>query len=207
MKKYLLTGALFLMPIVLTFIVVIFLFDVFTDPLVNIVKPIVTSLYLPIPQTLILLLSRLLSFVVLFLFITLLGAIIRWFFGKQLIQITNNLLDRIPIVKTVYKTSRDLLGAFFSEDGQKALHYPVAIPFGSFPQQSVGFKSGQIAHEFQQKVKEPLTPVFIPTAPHPLSGFLILVPEKDLEKLDMTNEEAFKFLVSCGTMIPPTQRP
>ena len=207
MKKYLLTGFVFLMPIVLTLLVIVFLFDLFTDPLMGAVAPLVywaevkLSFY-PSHKT-VLVISRLLAFVLLMLFILLLGAVIRWFFGKELMHLTNRLLDRIPIVKTVYKTSRDLLGAFFSTDGKKAFHYPVAIPFPSPPQQAVGFLAGQVAEKFQEKVPEPLASVFVPTAPHPLSGFLLLIPQKDIEKLDMTNEQAFKFLVSCGMMVPP----
>lgn len=205
MKKYLLTGFIFLMPIVLTLLIVVFLFDLFTDPVVSIVRPLIDHFYLPVHHAFVLILARLLSFLFLIFFIMLLGAIIQWFFGKQLMSVTDKILNQIPIVKTIYKTSRDLLGAFFSPEGQRALHYPVFTPFGSFPQKTLGFKSGQIALEIQEKLDEPMTPVFIPTVPHPLSGFLILVPEKDIEKAHMTNEEAFKFLVSCGAMVPPKE--
>ncbi len=210
MKKYLITGFLFLMPAVLTLMIVVFLFDLFTDPLVNVVKSVVNTMTyrfdLHFSQSIVLVLSRLFAFVITLGLILLLGALIRWFFGKNLLHITNRLLDQIPIVRTVYKTSRDLLNAFFATEGPKAFHYPVLIPFTSLPCKGVAFAAGQMAKEFQAKVSEPLSPVFVPTAPHPLSGFLLLIPNKDIQKLPMSNEQAFKFLVSCGTTVPPAEQ-
>ena len=107
-------------------------------------------------------------------------------------------MSRIPLIKTVYNVSRDIIAALFSSDGKKAFKHPVMIPFPHRPTYLVGFQAGEVAEEIKNTVATPLISVFTPTAPHPISGFLMLIPEKDVYKLDMTNEEAVKYLVSCG---------
>ena len=72
------------------------------------------------------------------------------------------------------------------------------IPFPHRPTYCIGFQAGEVAEEIKNTIKSPLVSVFCPTAPHPLTGFLFLIPEEDTYKLDMTNEEAVKYLVSCG---------
>ncbi len=206
MKKYLLTGFIILFPLVLTLMVIIFLFDLFTTPFVNIVGPIVAAIQakLPfvLPEGLTLFLSRLFSLIFLCIFILVLGVVTRWLLVKNLIGWTNRLISKIPFIKTVYKVSSDVFAALFSTDGKKAFKRPVMMPFPCRPNFCLGFQAGEVAEECQEKVKTPLLSVFVPTAPHPISGFLFLVPEKDVYGIDMTNEEVVKFLVSCGMIVP-----
>ena len=207
MKKYLLTGLVILMPVALTLMIIFFLFDFFTGPFVPIVSAIISlfeaKYHFTLPSGLALFISRLFALILLCLFIFLLGALARWLLLKNLFSWANRILSRIPLIKTVYKVSRDIFGALFSSDGKKAFKHPVIIPFPHRPSFALGFQAGEVFEECQQKIKSPLVSVFMPTAPHPISGFLFLVPEKDVYKIDMTNEEAVKFLVSCG-MIHPT---
>ena len=107
-------------------------------------------------------------------------------------------MSQIPFIKTVYKVSRDIFSALFSSDGKKAFKHSVIVPFPFSPSYSLGFQAGEVAEEIQNKIKEPLVSVFMPTAPHPISGFLFFVPQKDAPKIAMTTEESVKFLVSCG---------
>lgn len=206
MKKQLLTGIVILLPVALTLMVIFFLFDLFTEPFINIVGPLVAliqkALHFTLPEGLTLFLSRLLSLIFLCIFIVLLGVVTQVFLIRTLIQWTNTVLYRIPLINTVYKVSRDIFNAIFSADGKKAFKRPVMIPFPSKPNYCLGFEAGQVAEECQQKVKVPLTSVFAPTAPHPISGFLFLVPTSDVHSIDMSNEEVVKFLVSCGTILP-----
>ena len=124
------------------------------------------------------------------------------FVVKNLIVWTNRLIFKIPFIKTVYKVSSDVFAALFSTDGKKAFKRPVMMPFPCRPNFCLGFQAGEVAEECQKLVKEPLVSVFVPTAPHPISGFLFLAPEKDVYPIDMSNEEVVKFLVSCGMIVP-----
>jgi len=196
-KKYLITGLVLLLPLVLTIMVIFFLVDFFTSPFVNLVEAhIFGKAYLP--QGLIVFISRILALIFLLVFIFLLGVVARWYIVKNIISGTSSILSRIPLIKTVYKISRDVISALFSLDGKKAFKHPVMIPFPHRPTYSMGFQAGEVAEEIKNTIKTPRVSVFAPTAPHPITGFLFLIPEKDVYKLDMSNEEAVKYLVSCG---------
>lgn len=206
MKKYFVTGLIILMPVALTLMVIVFLFNLFTTPLVDLIKDLVTLIETKtatsLPPNLIPFVSRVLALIFLCLFILFLGLIARWFLVKNFIGLANQILSRIPIVKTVYKVSRDIVSALFSMDGKKAFKEPVMIPFPAPPAFGLGFHAGEVAEECQEKVNTPLVSVFFPTAPHPISGFLFLVPKQAVHKIDMTSEEVVKFLVSCGMIHP-----
>lgn len=209
MKKYLLTGFIILLPVALTIVVIFFLFDLFTAPFITVVTPLVELIqkHLPfaLPHGFILFLSRLFSLVFLCIFIFLLGLVTQLFLVKNFINWADQLMFRIPFIRTVYKVSRDVFSALFSTEGKKAFKRPVMIPFPGEPNYCLGFVAGEVAEECRQKVDVPLVSVFAPTAPHPISGFLFLVPEKDVYDVDMTNEEVVKFLVSCGTIVPESE--
>lgn len=198
------------MPLALTLMVISFLFDLFTTPFVNLFSSLFNLLQsrfsFNLPEGIHLFLARLTSMLFLVAVIFLLGIITRWFFIKSLFQWGNKLIARIPILKTVYKVSRDILSALFSTDGKKAIKNAVIVPFPHEPNFCVGFQAGEVAKECQSKVSTPLTSVFIPTAPHPISGFLLLMPEKDVKTLDMSNEEVIKLLVSCGMVVPESNQ-
>lgn len=197
------------MPVALTFMIIVFLFDFFTEPFVSIVSHffavVEEKFSFSFPPSLAPFLSRLFALIFLCLFILFLGIVARWFFVKNFFGWANQVISRIPFVKTVYKVSRDIIAALFSANGKKAFKEAVLIPFPERPTFALGFRAGEVAEECQKKVKTPLVSVFLPTAPHPITGFLFLVPEEDVHKVEMTNEEAVKFLVSCG-MIHPKEK-
>lgn len=197
MKKYFITGLIILLPLVLTVMVIFFLVNFFTSPFVHFVEEhLFAKGTLPVSVTLFI--SRILAMILLCIFIFILGVVARWFLIKNIISLTSSILSRIPLIKSVYKVSKEVFSALFSLDGKKAFKYPVLIPFPRKPTYSLGFQAGEVAEEIKRVVKTPLVSVFSPTAPHPITGFLFLVPEHEVHKLDMTNEEAVKYLVSCG---------
>ncbi len=202
MKKYFLTGLIILMPIALTLMILLFMIDFFTFPFISMVTEILihieTAFEFEIPDQLILPTARVLALILLCLFIFLLGVLAHWFVVKKIFGWADRLLSRIPFIKSVYKVSRDIFTALFSSDGKKAFKSSVIIPFPFSPSYALGLQAGEVAEEIQSKVKEPLTSVFMPTAPHPISGFLFFVPKKDAPNINMTIEESVKFLVSCG---------
>ena len=209
MKKYFLTGLVILMPAALTLMVILFLFDLFTAPFVNIVSHLFEILSAKIAfnpsHGLALFISRILALILLVLFIFFLGTVARWFLVKNLLSGTHQILSKIPFIKTVYKVSRDVISALFSTEGKKAFKYPVMFPFPHPHSFAVGFQAGEVAKEIQEKIDAPLVSVFAPTAPHPITGFLFLIEEKNVSKLEMTNEEAVKYLVSCGLIHPESE--
>jgi uncharacterized membrane protein len=210
MKNYWLTGVIILLPLALTLMIIFFLFDLFTAPFVNVVGPLVLSIEATLPFTLpngfTLVFSRFLSLIFLCFSIFLLGVVTQWLIVRNLIGWGSRLISRIPLVKTIYKMSKDIFAALFSSDGKKAFKRPVMFPFPGRPNFSLGFEAGEVAAECQAKVQKRLVPVFSPTAPHPISGFLFLIPEENVKDVDMSKEEVVKFLVSCGMVVPENPR-
>jgi len=207
MKKYLITGLIILLPAVLTLFIVKLLFDFFTTPFVPIISAILAEFSLSLPESVTIFLSRLIAFVLLLLLIFLLGLLAQRFFFKNIGQVFHRVLSRIPLVKTVYKLSRDMFSALFAPDGQHAFKETVMTPFPQYPHYAMGFTAGEVPEEVQQKIgAEPLASVFTPTAPHPISGFLFMIPKKDVRTLKMSKEDAVKYLVSCGVIHPEAEQ-
>lgn len=210
MKKYFLTGLALLLPAALTLIVVVFLFQLLTAPFVGWTASLIQTLEVKtsifVPGWVVTALARLLAFVFLSGGIFLLGLFARWFFVRGFLSLTHGLLIRIPLINTVYTVTKDILSALFSLDGKKVFQEPVFLPFPQKPSRCLGFRAGEVAKECQEKCSVRLVSVFAPTSPHPISGFLLLVPEEDIEPTAMSNEEAVKFLVSCG-MVYPFKKP
>lgn len=206
MKKYFLTGLIILMPLVLTLMVIAFLIDFFTTPVVSLVShllaPFQTKIPFHIPQELTLFISRMISLIFICILIFILGIFSRWFLMKSFLKIIHYVMGKIPVVRWVYKLCREVFSALFATDGKKIFQEPVMVPFPDKPNYCVGFRSGSAPTECEEKLGRSLVSVFAPTAPHPISGFLFILPEEEVKSLDMTNEDAIKFLVSCGVILP-----
>lgn len=211
MKKYFFTGFILLLPAALTILIIVFLFDFFTAPFVPIMTKLLFRLqeYLPftLPEGFNQFIARVIALILLFAFVVLLGIVARWFFIRNLFQATNAIVSRIPVVRTIFNVSRDIFSALFAQGDKKVFKRPVMMPFPAPPNYTIGFLAGDVPEECQQHSKEQLVSVFAPTAPHPTSGFLFLVPQKDVYETGMNNEDAVKFLVSCGAIIPEEDRP
>ena len=119
--------------------------------------------------------------------------------GKKFLEIFNNTLKRIPILRTIYSAVGQLTESFTqtnnSEKSVVVLEYPRKGIW------VVGFATKDNTGEISDKIKDKLVNVFVPTTPNPTSGFLLMVPKKDLIYLDMNFEEASRFIVSAGTSI------
>ncbi|MGD2170441.1 MAG: DUF502 domain-containing protein [Chlamydiota bacterium] len=201
MKKAFLTGLIILMPVALTVMVVFFVVDLFTDPFVNFFKDFLSKQHWIRSANLLTFVARLFSLISVCLFIFLLGFLTRLFFVRWMLGVANQWISKIPLIKPVYNTSKDIVNALFQQEG-KAFKKPLMIPFPTDKSFSVGFETGEIPTCCSEKINKELVPVFIPTAPHPISGFMLMVPKEKTHLIDMTNEQAVKLTVSCGVILP-----
>jgi len=134
------------------------------------------------------------------IFITIVGGLSLSFLGKKLLQIIDDLFKRIPILRTIYSAIGQMTESFRNQKGNKKSVVLVEYPRkGAW---AVGFATKENTGEIKLKTKINLINVFIPTTPNPTSGFLLMIPKEDLIYLDMTFEEASKFIVSAGTSVP-----
>ena len=131
------------------------------------------------------------------LFITLIGWLSLSFLGKKFFELFNRILKKIPILRTIYSAIGQMTESFTKTDNKQK-----SVVLLEYPRKgvwAVGFATKENTGTIKEKVKEELINVFVPTTPNPTSGFLLMIPKKDLIYLDVTFEQASKFIVSAGT--------
>lgn len=204
MKKYVMTGLVMLLPIALTFWIIASLVSFLTQPFVGIARSLLcaagltqTPLLFVTADTVILCFSRLLILIFIFVFIILIGAIGRHIFFRYLLRVSDAVLHKIPIISSVYKTSQELIQTILTTDN-KAFKQVVLVPFPNPDCYSIGLvtREGPVAPH--------LLPVFVPTTPNPTSGYLIMYDRSKVVPLDMSVEEAFRYIISCGVLVTNT---
>ena len=130
-------------------------------------------------------------------FITLVGWVSLSFIGKKFFEIFNNFLKKIPILRTIYSAIGQMTETFTKSDNNEK-----SVVLLEYPRKGiwvVGFATRENHGVIKDKVKEDIVNVFVPTTPNPTSGFLLMLPKKDLIYLDVSFEQASKFIVSAGT--------
>jgi uncharacterized membrane protein len=131
------------------------------------------------------------------LIITLIGWISLSFIGKKFFEFFNNFLKKIPILRTIYSAIGQMTESFTKSDNLEK-----SVVLLEYPRKGiwvVGFATKENHGIIRDKIKEELINVFVPTTPNPTSGFLLMVPKKDLIYLSVSFEQASKFIVSAGT--------
>ena len=131
------------------------------------------------------------------IFITIFGWISLSFLGKKFFELFNNILKKIPILRTIYSAIGQMTESFTkSENKQKSV---VLLEYPRKGVWAVGFATKENEGIIKDKINQDLINVFVPTTPNPTSGFLLMVPKKDLIYLEVSFEQASKFIVSAGT--------
>ena len=129
--------------------------------------------------------------------ITLIGWLSLSFLGKKFFELLNSVLKKIPILRTIYSAIGQMTETFTkTDDSQKSV---VLLEYPRKGVWAVGFATKENRGLIKEKLNEELINVFVPTTPNPTSGFLLMVPKKDLIYLNVTFEQASKFIVSTGT--------
>ena len=129
--------------------------------------------------------------------ITFIGWLSLSFLGKKFFEIFNNILKKIPILRTIYSAIGQMTESFAKTDNKQK-----SVVLLEYPRKgvwAVGFATKENEGIIKDKIKEEIINVFVPTTPNPTSGFLLMVPKKDLIYLDVSFEQASKFIVSAGT--------
>ncbi len=190
LRNAFIAGIVVLVPIGFTLYLTLFLIKISSKLIPNEINP---NNYLPfsIPG-----LEILLSVI----FITIVGGISLSFFGKKILSLINDLFKRIPILRTIYSAIGQMTESFTNKsDNKKSV---VLIEYPKKGSWAVGFATKENKGEISKKTNKELINVFVPTTPNPTSGFLLMFPKDEVIFLDMTFEEASKFIVSAGTSDP-----
>ena len=190
LRNYFITGVVVLIPIGFTLYLSKILIGISSKILPKNINP---NYYLPfnIPGV---------EIIISIIFITIVGGLSLSFFGRRILKVIDDLFKRIPFLRTVYTAILQMTETFSKKDGSKK-----SVVLVEYPRKgvwAVGFATKENTGEMAKKTNNKLINVFVPTTPNPTSGFLLMFPKEEIIYLDMTFEEASKFIVSAGTSEP-----
>jgi uncharacterized membrane protein len=129
------------------------------------------------------------------------GMIATNFFGKQLITLWESLLNRVPIVKTIYSSVKQVSDTLFSDSGN-AFRKAVLIQYPRAGSYTIAFLTGIPSGDVANHLQGDFISVFVPTTPNPTSGFFLMMPRADVVELEMSVDEALKYIISMGVVAP-----
>ena len=190
LRNYFITGIVVLVPIGITLYLTKFFISISSSLIPAKINP---NSYLPF-------LLPGLEIILSVIFITLIGYLSLSFIGKKVLQLFNNLLKKIPILRTIYSAIGQMAETLAPK--RKSKKSVVLVEYPRKGSWAVGFATKDNKGEISKKTNQSLVNVFVPTTPNPTSGFLLMFPKEDLIYLDMSFEEASKFIVSAGTSDP-----
>ena len=187
LRNYFFAGAVVLIPIGITLYLSLFIIKVSTKILPRELNP---NNYLPIEIPGI-------EIIIAVIIITFIGWLSLSFLGKKIFELINIILKKIPILRTIYSAINQMTESLTKSDNkQKSV---VLLEYPKKDVWAVGFATKENKGIINDKIGNELVNVFVPTTPNPTSGFLLMVPKKELIYLDVTFEQASKFIVSAGT--------
>ncbi|MGK0674158.1 MAG: DUF502 domain-containing protein [Halothiobacillaceae bacterium] len=194
LRRYLVAGLLVWVPLVITWWVVITLIDLMDRTLVFLPPPYRPDqlLGLHIPG-----LGVILALAV--LLVT--GLVAANFFGRRVVGLWESMLERIPLVRSVYSAVKQLMHTFLSADS-KSFRKVLLVEYPSKGLWTLAFLAGNPVGEVQEKTAKEMLTVYVPTAPNPTSGYVIFVASDAVIELDMSVEEAMRMIISLGIVVP-----
>jgi len=199
LKTYLFTGILVTAPVAITFYMAYELF-LWTDKWSRALIPPQMTAHELIPYI------PGVGVAMLILILILIGMFTTGFIGKFFVRLGNFIISKMPLVSSIYSLLKQLFETIFSPKSQ-SFKEAVLLEYPRKGLWIIGFLAGETSSELQTKfAPKQMVSVFVPTTPNPTSGFLIMVPEEDIIKLDMSVEDALKYTVSCGIVTPETEK-
>ena len=194
MKKYIITGLLIWIPLVITIWVLKVIFDALDQSLLLLPLQFRTESWLGvhIPG-----LGAVLTILIVFLT----GVFATNFFGAQLVAIWHDVLHRIPVVNSIYSSVKQISDTLFSSTGQ-AFRKALLVQWPREGMWTIAFLTGRPGGDVVKHLPADCVSVYVPTTPNPTGGYFVIVQRKDVIELDMTVDQALKYVISMG-VVPP----
>ncbi len=198
LRNIFITGILITVPVAFTLFILNFLFKLLDNLVVPWFIKTLIEIGTPIPED-----FRLpgLGLILIVLLIFVVGVLTQSFLGGKLVQLGEMIVDRIPLVRSIYTGAKQVVTTIAEAD-TKAFRKVVLVEFPRKGIYSVGFITGTTEGEVQELTDAKLVNVFVPTTPNPTSGFLVFVANEDIIELTMTVEDGIKFIISVGIVTP-----
>ena len=198
LRRYLVAGLLVWVPIGVTLLIIKFLVDLMDR----------TLLLLPAslqPANLLGFRIPGLGIVLTVVVVLVTGMVVTNLFGRQLIRLGERVLARIPVVRSIYSSVKQLTESLFSSGG-KSFRKVVLVEYPRRGMWSLAFQTGNGAGEISRKTGKEIVNIFIPTTPNPTSGFFLMVPRDEVIELDMSVDQGLKMLLSVGVVVPDNKK-
>ncbi len=194
MKKYFITGLLIWIPLVITIWVLKLVVDVLDQSLLLLPAQAQTENWLGIhvPG-----LGAILTLVI----VLLTGIFATNFFGARLVRLWHRVLHQIPVVNSIYSSVKQISDTLFSSSGQ-AFRKALLVQWPQPGMWTIAFLTGTPSGEVARSIPADCVSVYVPTTPNPTGGYFVIVPRKDVVELEMTVDEALKYIISMG-VVPP----
>jgi len=198
LKKYLITGLLIWIPLVITLWVLKAIVDLLDQSLLLLPASLHTENWLGvhIPG---------LGAILTILIVLLTGVFATNFFGAQLIEIWHDILHRIPVVSSIYSSVKQISDTLFSSSGQ-AFRKALLVQWPREGMWTIAFLTGAPSAGMARYLPADCLAVYVPTTPNPTGGYFVIVPRKDVIELDMTVDQALKYIISMGVVPPVDNR-
>ena len=198
MKKYFITGLLIWIPLVITIWVLKLVVDVLDQSLLLLPAQAQTENWIGIhiPG---------LGAILTLLIVLLTGLFATNFFGAQLVRLWHRVLHQIPVVNSIYSSVKQISDTLFSSSGQ-AFRKALLVQWPHPGMWTIGFLTGTPGGDVTRHIPVDCVSVYVPTTPNPTGGYFVIVPRKDVVELDMTVDEALKYIISMG-VVPPSPPP
>ncbi len=208
MKKHFITGLVILLPGAVTIAILIFVINFFTKPFIGFTSRLIeqwglcqNGFCLLSQRQIIQYGSRVLILLALLGITILLGVVTRWFFMHTLIKLCDKILLRIPLVSTLYRTLQDIIKTIFVSD-KNSFKQVVMVPFPGPETYVLGLVARESPEACCKATGKELVSVLVPTTPNPTTGFLLMFQKQVITYLDIKVEDAIKYMVSCGVILP-----
>lgn len=191
-RSYLLTGLVVWIPIIVTFVVLRFIVDLLD-------KSIALLPHAYRPEQLFGV--QLPGFGVIFSLLLLLftGLIVTNFLGQRFMRWSEAILDRIPLVRSIYSATKQVMETVFSSNSE-AFRSVLLVEYPRKGLWTIAFQTGGVGQEVSEKTGEEMLSIFVPTTPNPTSGFLMMIPKSEVKPLSMSIDDALKLIISLGVM-------
>jgi len=197
-KKYLITGLLIWIPLVITIWVLKIIFDMLDQSLLLLPEHWRPDAWLPfhVPG-----LGAILTLVIVFGT----GIFARNFFGARLVQLWHDVLNRIPVVNSIYSSVKQISDTLFSSSGQ-AFRKALLVQWPHEGMWTIAFLTGAPSGDVAEHVPADCVSVYVPTTPNPTGGYFVIVARKDVIELEMSVDQALKYIISMGVVPPQDNR-
>ncbi len=198
MKKYFITGLLIWIPLAITFMVLAWIVGTLDAILLWLPTDYQPSRYIgfDIPGV---------GLVASLLIVFFTGLIAANVLGQKLVKLWEALLARIPVVKSIYYSVKQVSDTLFSSSGQ-AFRKALLVQYPRQGSWTIAFLTGKPGGDAANHLRGDYVSIYVPTTPNPTSGFFLMMPREDVVELDMSVDEALKYIISMGVVAPPTRR-